>query len=268
VDWEPPGARAALGPPAPGPAWLAAEGPGWIPFASASLLAAGGATGSDHAFARAELRASLTRLVGRRVQVGARARLGALTGADEPLPPQLRLFGGGPRGVRGVPVNLLGARILQLRDPEACGAVPDCDGVRLAPTDVLLRAAGGDLLLETGIEARWWVSSAVQLAAFVDYGSVRSRGGDAGPLAGARTESVATPGVGLLALSPLGPLRLDVAYNPSPARRYPVLLRDDGADGYRFAGFAVYDPFTYDDPDAWTQFRRRLQFQISSGAPF
>jgi outer membrane protein assembly factor BamA len=202
------------------------------------------------------------------VQVGARARLGALTGADEPLPPQLRLFGGGPRGVRGVPVNLLGPRILQLRDAGACGAVPDCEGVRLDPGDVLPRAAGGDLLLETGIEARWWISSAVQLAAFVDYGSVRSRGGDAGALAGTRTESVATPGIGILALSPLGPLRLDVAYNPSPARRYPVLVRDDGADGYRFAGFALYDPFTYDDPDAWTQLRRRLQFQISSGAPF
>lgn len=268
VDWEVPGGRAALGPPTPGPAWLAPDRPRWIPFASASVLAAGGGTGSEHAFARAELRASLTRLVGRRVQIGGRARIGALAGADEPLPPQLRLFGGGPQGVRGVPVNLLGPRILQLRDTLACGAVPECEGARLGPEDVLLRAAGGDLLLETGIEARWWVSSGVQLAAFVDYGAVRSRGGEDGPLAGTRTETVATRGVGVLALSPLGPLRLDVAYDPSPARRDPVLVWDEAADGYRFAGFATYDPFAFDDADGWTRFRRRIQLQISSGAPF
>lgn len=268
VDWERPGARAALGPPPPGPAWLAEGGPRWVPSASLALSAADGATGSDHAFARAEAQASLTRQIGRRVQVGGRARLGALAGADEPLPPQLRLFGGGPRGVRGVPVNLLGPRILQLREGDACGEVPACEDVRLAPDDVFVRAAGGDLLAEGSVEARWWMTRAVQLAAFVDAGALRSRGGETGALAGTRTESVITPGIGILALSPLGPLRLDVAYNPSPARRYPVVVRNEATDEYRFAGFATYDPFAFDDPDGWTEFRRRIQFQISGGAPF
>lgn len=265
LDRTLPGGRAALGPPR-GFAWEAEDAPRWVPFASAIVTGAGGATGSDHDFARADVQASLTRLLGRRVQVGARARLGALAGADEPLPPQLRLFGGGPRGVRGVAPNLLGPRILQLREADACGAT--CEGARLGPDDVLVRAAGGDLLLETGVEARWWMTDAVQLAAFVDFGAVRSRGGTAGPLSGTRTEPLATPGIGIPALSPLGPLRVDLAYDPSSPRRYPVLVRDADADGYRIAGSALYDPFTYDDPDAWTEFRRRIQVQISSGAPF
>lgn len=268
MQWQPPGTRGALGPPTRGPGWLTADRPRWVPSASVSVLGAAGQAGSDHGFARAEAEGSLTRLVGRRVQVGARARIGALAGADEPLPPQLRLFGGGPRGVRGVPANLLGPRILQLRDADACGAAVACEGVRLAPDDVLVRAAGGDLLLETSVEARWWITSAVQLAVFTDFGAVRSRGGASGPLAGTRTESVVTPGIGILAMSPVGPVRLDLAYNPSSARRYPVLVRDEETDAYRFAGFAVYDPFGYDDPDAWTEFRRRIQLQISTGAPF
>ncbi|HEX5870962.1 MAG TPA: hypothetical protein VFY65_11120, partial [Longimicrobium sp.] len=99
-----------------------------------------------------------------------------------------------------------------------------------------------------------------------DAGALRSRGGADGVL-GTRTESIVTPGVGVLAITPAGPIRVDVAYNPSPAREYPLLAR--GADGgYRVVGAALYDPYGYDDPGAWTRFRRRLQLQLSMGAPF
>jgi translocation and assembly module TamA len=266
LEWERLGARAALGPPPPGPAWLAPERPRWVPSLSLSVSAAGAATGSDYDFARAVLEGSATRLVGRRVQVGARARLGVLAGADAPLPPQLRLFGGGPRGVRGAPVNLLGPKILLARD--SARAVCDDTAIcaPLAPDDVFVRGAGGDLLAEASVEARLWATRGLQLAAFVDAGAVRSRGGAAGPL-GTRTESVVTPGVGVLALTPAGPIRVDVAYNPSPVRTYPLLVRSaDG--GYRLLGLVPYDPYGHDAPDAWTRFRRRLQFQLSMGAPF
>jgi hypothetical protein len=73
--------------------------------------------------------------------------------------------------------------------------------------------------------------------------------------------------VGVLALTPAGPVRVDVAYNPSPARQYPLLMRD-AEGGYRLIGNVTYDPYTYDDPDAWTRFRRRLQLQLSMGTPF
>lgn len=266
LEWEPAGVRAALGPPAPGPAWLAPQRPRWVPSLSLALSAAGAATGSDYDFARAVLEGSATRLVSRRVQVGARARLGVLAGGDAPLPPQLRLFGGGPRGVRGVGVNLLGPRILLARDSArvACDDASVC--APLSPDDVYLRGAGGDLLAEASVEARLWATRGLQLAAFVDAGAVRTRGESGSPL-GARTESVVTPGIGVLALTPAGPIRVDVAYNPSPVRTYPLLVR--GSDGgYRLLGVVPYDPFGYDDPGAWTRFRRRLQFQLSMGAPF
>jgi hypothetical protein len=265
LDWTVSGARAALGPPPAGPAWLAPARPRWVPSLSLSVSAAGAATGSDHDFARAVLEGSATRLVSARVQVGARLRLGALAGAGAPLPPQLRLFGGGPGGVRGVPVNLLGPRMLILRDTAAlCDDTAVC--APLAPDDVYVRAAGGDLLAEASVEARLWATRGIQLAAFVDAGAVRTRGGDAGPL-GRRTESIVTPGVGVLALTPAGPIRVDVAYDPSPVRDYPLLVRDANG-GYRLVGTAAYDPFRYDDPDAWTEFRRRLQLQLSMGTPF
>lgn len=212
------------------------------------------------------LEGSATRLVGLRVQVGARARLGVLAGGDAPLPPQLRLFGGGPRGVRGVGVNLLGPRILLARDSAAVACSDAASCAPLDPNDVYVRGAGGDLLAEASVEARLWATRGVQLAAFVDAGAVRTRGGSGSPL-GARTESVVTPGVGVLALTPAGPIRVDVAYDPSPVRTYPLLVRSaDG--GYRLLGLVPYDPFGYDDPDAWTRFRRRLQFQLSMGTPF
>lgn len=266
LEWAPAGARAALGPPAAGPAWLAPERPRWVPSLSLAVSAAGAATGSDYDFARAVLEGSATRLVSRRVQVGARARLGVLAGGDAPLPPQLRLFGGGPRGVRGVGVNLLGPRILLARDSAAvaCDDVASC--APLDPDDVYVRGAGGDLLAEASVEARLWATRGVQLAAFVDAGTVRSRGAAGSPL-GARTESVVTPGVGVLALTPAGPIRLDLAYNRSPVRTYPLLAR--GANGgYRLLRQVPYDAFGYDDPDAWTRFRRRLQFQLSMGTAF
>lgn len=265
LDWALVDARAALGPPPRGPAWLAPERPRWVPSLRLAVAAAGAATGSDHEFARAVLEGSATRLVGARVQVGARARLGILAGAGDALPPQLRLFGGGPGGVRGVPANLLGPRILIARD--STFACDDPDSCALAsPDGVYVRAAGGDLLAEASVEARLWATRGIQLAAFVDAGAVRGRGGDGSPL-GTRTESIVTPGVGVLALTPAGPIRVDLAWNPSPARRYPVLVRNpDGS--YRVAGNALYDPYKYDDPDAWTRFRRRLQLQLSMGAPF
>jgi translocation and assembly module TamA len=266
LDWAPPNARAALGPPAPGPAWLAPERPRWVPSLSLAVSTAGGPTGSDYAFARAVLEGSATRLVSRTVQIGGRARLSMLVDGDERLPPQLRLFGGGPRGVRGVPANLLGPRMLIARDTAdvLCDDIAIC--APLGREDVFVRGVGGDLLAEASVEARLWATRSIQLAAFVDAGAVRARG-DAGSPLGTRTESIVTPGVGVLALTPAGPIRLDLAYNPSPAREYPLLARNpDGS--YRLLGTAVYDPYTYDAPGAWTEFRRRLQLQLSMGTPF
>ncbi|HEX2202413.1 MAG TPA: BamA/TamA family outer membrane protein, partial [Longimicrobium sp.] len=190
---------------------------------------------------------------------------GALAGGGEALPPQLRLFGGGPLGVRGVAPNLLGPRFLLLRDTTGDGlgcavAAGACEGVAVDRDLVRVRALGGEALLETSLEARLWISRRIQLAAFVDAGAVWS-GDDGGALPGAaRSESLVTPGVGALVLSPFGPVRLDVAYDPSPARRLPLLAEDPDGDGFLLLGDAVFDPHD--------TFRRRLQFQLSLGQTF
>ena len=73
-------------------------------------------------------------------------------------------------------------------------------------------ATGGNSLAVANVELRVpspVFSSRLRLAAFVDAGGVWQRGGKE------RTAVIrVTPGVGLRVATPLGPARLDVAYNP------------------------------------------------------
>ncbi|HEU4452212.1 MAG TPA: POTRA domain-containing protein [Longimicrobium sp.] len=244
--------------------------PDWLLSTRLTVDAAGGATGSEYDFARGVLEGNVTRLVGGRVELAARGRAGLLAGAGDPLPPQLRLFGGGPRGTRGVPQNLLGPRILVVRDTTAgdlgCEIAPGaCEGADIDPEDVFQRATGGDALVEASVEARVWVTNGLQVAAFADFGAVSSGADDGAPAAVQRSESVFTPGIGVLAITPAGPVRIDVAYNPSPARRYPLLSRDPDGDDYIYLGDVRYDPF---GREGGSQFWRRLQLQLTVGQVF
>jgi outer membrane translocation and assembly module TamA len=100
------------------------------------------------------------------------------------------------------------------------------------------------------VEARVWATGRIQLAAFVDFGAVLSDS----PL-GSRTETLVTPGLGIGLVTPFAPVRLDVAYNPSPARSYPLLARDPGGNGYIPLGSVTYEPPR----------RLQLQFSVISG---
>lgn len=242
VGWRSPGPLRLPPGPRPGTA------PRWRSTARVSLAGAGAVTGSELGFGRTMVDASATRLAGARTELVLRARAGALLGGDG-LPPHLRLYGGGPLGVRGVPANLLGPRLLVVREGEeaGCALAPGaCEGVRIDPARVRARAAGGDALAEATAEARFWATSRIQLAAFVDFGAVVSDS----PL-GSRTETLVTPGLGIGVVTPFAPVRVDVAYNPSPARSYPLLARDPGGNGYVPLGNVVYEP------------PRRLQLQFS-----
>ena len=64
-------------------------------------------------------------------------------------------------------------------------------------------------------------SSRLRLAAFVDAGGVWQRGGD---ISGAVIR--VTPGIGLRLGTPLGPARLDVAYNPYKLQAGPLFQVD------------------------------------------
>jgi outer membrane protein assembly factor BamA len=80
------------------------------------------------------------------------------------------------------------------------------------PDSVRVAATGGNTLAVANVELRVpspIFSSRLRLAAFVDAGGVWNRGGNE------RTAVIrVTPGVGLRVATPLGPARVDVAYNP------------------------------------------------------
>lgn len=260
LGWRSPGPQRLP----PGPRLGDAAGLRWRSDARLSVAGAGSLSGSDLAFGRVLGDASVTRFLGPRVDVVVRARAGALIGGDE-LPPHLRFFGGGPAGVRGVAANLLGPRLLVVRrgeeDEIGCAlAAGACEGLPVDPERVFVRGVGGNALLEATLEGRVWASRVVQLAAFVDFGAVRS-GGAAGSPLGPRTEALVTPGIGIGVVTPVAPVRVDLAYDPSPVRRYPLLARDPAGDGYVPLGSVVYDPFGRGE--GWSRFRRRLQLQFS-----
>jgi hypothetical protein len=252
--------------------WTYPPLPDWTYTGRLSLVAAGRPTLSDFDFARAIAEATFTRYPGRVYQLAGRARGGVLLG-DGPLPPQVRLFGGGPFGVRGVEPNLLGPRILTVAPARVqqlgCEPVPGgCEGVIVDPALVVSRPAGGTALLEASLEGRAWAASYLQLAIFADFGVVRAAPTPDAPTALVSSESILTPGVGLLALTPIGPIRVDFAYDPSPPRTYPLLTRDAPGDDQIYLGEVVFDPINAGGPTALQKLRRRIQLQLSMRQPF
>lgn len=264
AGWRSPGPQRL--PPGPRLDTIAGQTPPrWRSSARLSVAGAGAVTGSDLAFGRTQADVSVTRFFGTRTDVMVRARAGALLGGGDDLPPHLRFYGGGPLGVRGVQANLLGPKILVVRDDEedeiGCPlSAGSCEGLAVDPDRVFVRGAGGEALVEATIEGRVWATRTLQLAAFLDFGAVGG-GGDAGSPLGVRTETLITPGIGIALVTPVAPVRLDVAYNPSPVRRYPLVARDPNGDGYIPLGSVVYDPFG--GGEGWDRLRRRLQVQFS-----
>ena len=126
------------------------------------------------------------------------------------VPPDQRFYAGGSNDVRGFDRNELGPVVYvvpqtHVDDAQAGGRPIDPDSVRVAAT-------GGNRLAVANIELRVpspVLRSRLRLAAFVDAGGVWQRGG------AERTALIrVTPGVGLRVATPLGPARLDIAYNP------------------------------------------------------
>ncbi len=126
------------------------------------------------------------------------------SGSGAFIPPEQRFYAGGPNDVRGFDRNELGP-VVYVVPQSAVGPPVNPDSVRVAAT-------GGNSIAVANVELRVpspVLSSRLRLAAFVDAGGVWQRGGKE------RTAVIrVTPGVGLRVATPLGPARLDVAYNP------------------------------------------------------
>ncbi len=142
---------------------------------------------------------------------------GTITGF---IPPQERLYAGGPTSVRGFSQNELGSSIY-IADSFSV-VLPKTSGLadtvfRVADTERDFRRAvpvGGNSMVVSNLELRLpspFLPDVLQWTVFTDGGDVWNRG---------QTNSFQnfrfkiTPGIQLTAFSPVGPVRIVIGYNP------------------------------------------------------
>lgn len=171
------------------------------------------------------------------------------------IPPDERFYGGGPNDVRGYQRNELGpiVYVVSSTDPDSVHLLQ-----QLASTDTIpvrFSATGGNMLVVGNVEIR--VPSPIftqrmRLAAFLDAGTVFERGNTNAP-----ATIRFTPGVGLRFATPLGPARLDVAYNGYPRQPGALYQSNPNTGDLR----KIADNFS-------SGRRSNLTFQFAIGQPF
>ncbi len=150
------------------------------------------------------------------------------------VPPQERLYAGGPTTVRGFAQNELGSVIYI-----ASSFVP----VQLSSGDTAFRVAdsvraykrlvpvGGNTLAVANLELRLrspFLPDVLQWTLFTDAGDVWNRG-VTGILEGVKFK--VTPGIQLTAFSPVGPVRAVIGYNPYQRPAGPMYYEATAAEG-------------------------------------
>jgi outer membrane protein assembly factor BamA len=177
---------------------------------------------------------------------------GSNTDGEAILHPRKRFYAGGAQSVRGYGENQLGPRVLTLpheflihgRTVSGAPCDPNSEAIRFCdpnfPTDsagkpvgddkFTPRALGGTSLLEGSVEYRMPLPflDNLQAAVFVDGAAVGERALD--PLAGVQTLAnfvrgtwAITPGFGIRYLSSVGPIRMDLGFNPSRSEELAVV---------------------------------------------
>jgi translocation and assembly module TamA len=222
-------------------------------IARVDLDHASGVTGSDYRYNRGFAEASVYthfRYPSRdpRSQVlAAHARLGFVRPlGTNVLHPRTRFYAGGSQSVRGYGPNELGPKILTISaDTLARRLGPSCDtsnvvgiracspNVEFQAKDFTVRPVGGTSLAEASVEYRMPHGPRIEYAVFLDGaivgGSAVGSLGDSLTLP--RYAAAVTPGVGLRYRSPVGPIRVDIGYNPKATETLPVLTSVRDADG-------------------------------------
>jgi outer membrane protein insertion porin family/translocation and assembly module TamA len=155
------------------------------------------------------------------VEIATRLYGGAVVGSrfseevSQYVPPQERLYGGGPNSVRGFRFNELGPIAYVVEKYDTVNA-PNGDVYYRAPEDAPWRAVpiGGNTLLVMNLEARLpspFLRDLLRYAVFVDAGEVWNRSSDAASSGWDKLH--VTPGAGIRISSPVGAIRVDVGYN-------------------------------------------------------
>ena len=142
------------------------------------------------------------------------------------IPQQERLFAGGANSVRGFQQNELGPNVY-LPDSLVVCTTPTGDCIRPAsgadtvyfsstPEDTpRVLPVGGNTVAVANVELRMpspFLPERVQVAFFADAGQVWTRGGSGAEQSFRRLR--VTPGFGMRVASPVGPIRLDIGFNP------------------------------------------------------
>jgi outer membrane protein assembly factor BamA len=195
------------------------------------------AEGSAYTHFRYRSRDPRTQVLAGNVRIGwVRAMSGGRT--DDLLHPRSRFYAGGSHSVRGYDENQLGPRILTV--PPAQLAAVNCDTTSEAtlrqsctaarldsvPTSQFTpRPTGATSLIEASIEYRMPFGHRMEWAVFLDAGRIGA--GTLTNAAGVRTSLpgafAATPGVGFRYKSPVGPVRIDLGFNPKRTEHLHVV---------------------------------------------
>ncbi len=178
------------------------------------------------------------------------------------IPPERRFYAGGANSVRGFARNALGPQAFITQEDEQ--GQPD-----LSANAVQRYPLGGTRIALASIELRMpspIFASNLRSAVFVDAGQLWAPGLDVagGAFRVDETSVMITPGVGVRITTPVGPIRLDVGYNPSDGISGPLYLAvKDPQDGP--GDLLLLNP---DYTQSFSSFWDRLQFQLAVGQAF
>jgi translocation and assembly module TamA len=171
-------------------------------YLSLSLQQGGGPLGGDFDYLRIlpEARGYLTAGEDDILTLAARLRVGTLitrSGRPEDSAVTTRLYSGGSMWMRGFAMRRLSPMLLV--------PTPGADG---DPEAKIALPIGGNGLIEGSLEARGRVSESLIIAAFTDFGVVTRNRLPVGDIPNLQWAS----GIGLRYLTPVGPLRIDLAF--------------------------------------------------------
>jgi outer membrane protein assembly complex protein YaeT len=194
-----------------------------------------------------------------RVQGGAFIS-GAAGGTSGYIPPERRFYAGGPSSVRGFPPNALGPQAYVTSDNK-----PDFENAAIQRYPL-----GGTRMAVGSLELRMpsrFLPQYLRWAAFVDAGQLwatgtRNRDTDvdfgSGPI-------YVTPGLGVRVSTPVGPIRVDVGYNPYGLRPGPLYLAELDDRGHATGELQLLDP---NFRPSRSGILSRLEVQVAVGQAF
>ncbi len=229
--------------------------------ATAELVWASPLIGSDTLiqFTKGTIEFSAYRRFLTRGILGVRVKFGTVFptryGATEQdyVPTEDRFYAGGANSVRGYGHNELGPKVY-VREITVDSVDQNGQMVAVPDTTIRLSPTGANNLLLMNVEYRIPLSASsdrFSLAAFVDGGHLYG-----GP--GGSSSFRVTPGFGFRLASPLGPIRLDLGYNPYPPEEYPIY--EYTADRTELVQVGDYAPAL--------SFFSRWHLHLSVGQPF